>query len=96
MSDTNTFKLTIQNTDEMLFDGIVTRITSYNEVGRFDIYHMHANFISILIKELTVYNKNEIIKELKFEQAILKAKQDIINIYLGIEVLLLEDPAAKK
>jgi F0F1-type ATP synthase epsilon subunit len=85
-----TFKLTIQNTDETLFEGSVDRITSYNEIGRFDIYPMHANFISILNRELTAYNNHKRVKELKFEQAIMKVKQDVVNIFLGIEVLLLD------
>jgi len=85
-----TVKLTIQDTDNILFQGQADRITSYNEMGRFDIYPMHANFISIINKELAVYNNHQKIKELKFEQAVMKVKQDTVNIFLGIEVLLLD------
>lgn len=91
-----TFKVRIRDTDNILFDGEVERISSYNEVGPFDIYPMHANFISILRQEVALYNKKEKVKELKFEQAVLKVKQDVAHIFLGIEVLFMEDEPGKK
>jgi len=92
------FKVKIRDTDAILFEGEVTRISSFNEVGPFDVYPMHANFISILNKQVTLYNNHEKIKELPFEQAVLKVKQDVATIFLGIEVLDMGDqePASKK
>ena len=37
------------------------------------------------------YAKNEKVKEMKFEQAVLKVKQDTAHIFLGIEVLFLDN-----
>lgn len=85
-----TFKVKVRDTENTIYDGEVERISSYNEVGPFDIYPMHANFISILRQEVTLYNGNTKVKELKFEQAVLKVKQDSAQIFLGIEVLFLE------
>ncbi len=87
----NTFKVIIRDTENTIFDGQVERISSYNEVGAFDVYPMHANFISILRQEVTLYNNHEKVKELKFEQAVLKVKADTAHIFLGIEVLFLVD-----
>ena len=81
----------VQDADSVLFEGEVDRISSFNEVGRFDIFPMHANFISIIQKELTLFKGHEKVKELKIEQAILKAKKDIVTIYLGIESLTLDE-----
>lgn len=86
-----TFRVTIKDTQGVIFDGNVDRISSYNEVGPFDIYPMHANFISILRQELALYSNREKIKELKFEQAILKVKQDKAKIFIGIEVLFVDE-----
>ena len=85
------FKVKVRNTEESLFEGDIDRISSFNEIGPFDIYPMHANFISILRQELTLYNNNQKVKELKFEQAVLKVKQDVAHIFLGIEVLFVDD-----
>ena len=87
----NTFKVIIRDTENTIFDGQVERISSYNEVGAFDVYPMHANFISILRQEVTLYSNHEKVKELKFEQAVLKVKADTAHIFLGIEVLFLVD-----
>ena len=78
----------VQDADAILFDGEVDRISSFNEVGRFDIFPMHANFISIIQKELTLFKGHEKVKELKIEQAVLKIKKDSVHIFLGIETLV--------
>jgi F0F1-type ATP synthase epsilon subunit len=94
MSDKKLIRVMVRNTEDILFDGDVDRITSFNEIGRFDVYPMHANFISIIEKELTLYNKHEKVKEIKLERAVMKVKQDIVNIYLGIEALLMGEEGA--
>jgi F0F1-type ATP synthase epsilon subunit len=97
MADKKLIKVQVLTTDETVFDGEVDRISSYNEVGAFDVYPLHANFISIIGKQLALYNKHEKVKELNFEKAVMKVKQDIVYIFLGIEVLFMDevDPSAK-
>lgn len=84
------FHVKVRDTEQLIYEGDVERISSYNEIGPFDIYPMHANFISILHQELSLYKDDKKVKELKFEQAVLKVKQDIAHIFLGIEVLFVE------
>jgi F0F1-type ATP synthase epsilon subunit len=84
-------KVIVRNTEDVLFDGPVDRISSFNEVGRFDVFPMHANFISIIQKELALYNDHKLVKEMKLEKAIMKVKQDEVNIFLGIESLAIDE-----
>lgn len=91
MSDKKLIKIQVLNTEQMLFEGEVDRISSFNEVGAFDVYPMHANFISIINKQLKLFNKHNVVKELSFEQAVMKVKQDIVSIFLGMEVLSFDD-----
>ena len=91
MSDQKLLNVRVRDTENILFEGQADRINSYNEVGPFDIYPMHANFISIIKKKLTIYLKKEVEKELTFEQAIMKVKKDVVHIYLGIEVFSIEE-----
>ncbi|SRR5260221_1840700 len=81
----------VRDAENILFEGEVDRISSFNEVGRFDVFSMHANFISIIRQELSLYKNNEKLKELKIEQAVLKVKQDTVHIFLGIETLMLDE-----
>lgn len=83
--------LKVRDADTILFEGEVDRISSFNEVGRFDVFPMHANFISIIQKELSLFKGHEKVKEIKIEQAILKIKQDSASIFLGIESLTLDE-----
>ncbi|HWY78769.1 MAG TPA: hypothetical protein VNW29_00255 [Candidatus Sulfotelmatobacter sp.] len=91
MGEQKVLQVKIRDTENILFEGEADRINSYNEVGAFDIYPMHANFISIIKAKLSIYLKREKIKEIEFEQAVLKVKKDMAHIYLGIEVFLIED-----
>lgn len=81
----------VRDAENIIFDGEVDRISSYNEVGRFDIYPRHANFISIILKQLTLYNNHKIVKDLKLEQAIMKVKNDQVEIFLGIDTIMIEE-----
>lgn len=96
MSDAKTFKVKVRDTENTLYEGDVERISSFNEMGPFDVYPMHANFISILRQELALYSDGKKVKELKFEQAVLKVKQDTAHIFLGIEVLFVESATTPK
>jgi F0F1-type ATP synthase epsilon subunit len=91
MSNHKQIKVVIRDTENIIFNGEVDRISSFNEVGRFDVYPMHANFISIINQEISLYNKNEKIKEIKIEQAVMKVKQDLVHIFLGIETLFIDE-----
>lgn len=86
----------VRDAESIIFDGEVDRISSYNEVGRFDIYPRHANFISIINKELILYNNRKIVKQLKLEQAVLKVKKDQVGIYLGIDTIMIDENISKK
>lgn len=81
----------VRDTKNVIFEGEVDRISSYNEVGRFDVFPMHANFISIIQQELVLYKGHEKVKEVKVEKAVMKVKADIVHIFLGIEALVIEE-----
>ena len=91
MTDKKPLKVKVRDTENVLFEGEIDRISSFNEIGPFDIYPMHANFISIINNKITLYNKKKVMKELTFEQAVMKVKKDDAHIYLGIEVFLIEN-----
>jgi F0F1-type ATP synthase epsilon subunit len=95
MSDKNLLKVTVRDSQSTLFQGEVERVSSFNDVGPFDLYPMHANFISILKRKLAFYKNNNKIKEIEIEQAIMKVKNDVVNIFLGIEEISLDEEIPK-
>ena len=91
MSDTKLLNVRVRDTEHILFEGEADRVNSFNEMGPFDIYPMHANFISIIKNKLSIYTQHQLIKELAFEQAVMKVKKDVVHIYLGIEVFSIDE-----
>lgn len=91
MSNSKLIKVKVRDTKDIIFEGDVDRISSFNEMGPFDVYPTHANFISIIRQELSFYSNRKIIKELKLERAVMKVKQDIVHIFLGIETFSLDE-----
>jgi hypothetical protein len=91
MSDKTFITIKVRDTQDILFEGKIDRISSYNEVGPFDVYPMHANFISIINNKVTLYSQKKVVKELTFEQAVMKVKKDIAHIYLGVEMFLIDE-----
>lgn len=75
----------IYDAQGLVFEGEVDRISSFNEVGAFDIYPMHANFISIIGKRLDLYKAGKVVKGFEVEKAILKVKKDQLIVFLGID-----------
>jgi F0F1-type ATP synthase epsilon subunit len=84
-------KVKVMDTNKVIYEGEVDRVSSYNEVGAFDVYPMHANFISIINKQMTFYSQRKKVYDLPFSRAVMKVKQDSISIFLGIEELVVEE-----
>jgi F0F1-type ATP synthase epsilon subunit len=72
----------MKNRESIIFDGQVNAISSYNDVGLFDVLPMHENFIS-LIKDKIILHSNNGNKEYKINGGVLKVKDDKVDIYLG-------------
>lgn len=85
MAIKKSLKVLIKDTQKIIFEGDAERVSSFNEVGSFDVLPMHANFISMINKELVIYKNKQRVKEVKVDQAIMKVKQDSVKVFLGIE-----------
>ncbi len=81
----NVFHLKIVAKDGILFEGDIQSLTSYNSKGRFDILAYHANFISIIYKSIKIVDVKGNAKEMNIEKALLRNKQNNLEIYLGID-----------
>lgn len=79
-----TLHLIIKNREVTIFDGEVSSLTSYNELGRFDILPQHANFISLIQKEIIYRDKDHKEKGLNLTNGIIKVEDNKIFVYVGI------------
>lgn len=77
-------QVVIRDRSGALFEGEADAVSSNNDKGPFDILPLHANFICIIHKGLTLHLKNKIVKGLSFGTGVLKVAQNKVEIYLGI------------
>jgi len=80
------FNLLVRSREGVVYQGKVDSITSYNEEGKFDILAEHANFISLIQKQLVIRQSGDD-KEItiNFDTALLRTRQNNVEVYLGFE-----------
>lgn len=78
-----TIHVIIKNKERIIFDGQVNAVSSFNDVGLFDILPLHENFIS-LVKQKIILHGNNGEKEFKINNGVLRVKEDKVDIYLGL------------
>lgn len=71
-------------TEKKNFESEAEAVSSQNQLGKFDILPGHANFITFIFNELTVYLKNKEKVSLQFERGILEVSENEVNIFLGL------------
>ena len=73
----------IKDRGRIYFDGEANAVTTYNEMGIFDVLPMHENFISLIKKKIVIHDEvNQ--RELEIDSGLLKTTGDKVNIYLGV------------
>jgi F0F1-type ATP synthase epsilon subunit len=74
----------IKNKETVFFEGDATALSSFNDIGLFDVLPMHENFISLIRDKVILHLNEKEQKEFKIRNGILKVKNNNVNIYLGL------------
>lgn len=74
----------IKDRGNVFFDGEADAVSTYNELGLFDVLPMHENFISLIKNKIVIHQDGKVQKEIKIESGLLKSRGDKVNIYLGV------------
>lgn len=85
----------VRNPDVILFSGTAVAVSSKNSVGPLDILPQHENFISLLTDKIVVHQGKNQKQEIANQSAIVKAKSNKIDIFLGVETLIEPIPQAR-
>ena len=78
-----TLHVIVKDKNGVTAEGDYTAVTTYNEVGLFDILPFHTNFIT-LIKTKLILRKGAENKEIKVGTGLLRVQNGMVNIYLGL------------
>lgn len=79
------FKLRIVSKEGVVYDGEAFSITSYNESGRFDVLSQHANFISLISREITLRDLGGKVRKILIKSALLRVRENNVEIYIGFD-----------
>jgi len=69
---------------EIFFEGEAKSVSSYNELGEFDILPRHTNFITLISKNLTIIKPDNEKLNYQFERGVLEVNKNKVNIFLGL------------
>lgn len=80
-----TFHLTVRSRDGKLYEADVLSLSSYNEQGKFDVLSQHANFISLITRELALKEADGTDKSINIDNALLRVRENRVEVYVGVE-----------
>lgn len=80
------FVLTVYNQQGLIFSGEVAALSTNNEVGPLSILPGHANFISIITDQLTVFPESNQPQEIELDRGVLRVFENDVQIYVGVEL----------
>ncbi len=83
--DSDKISLIIKTREKVVFEGNVKAISSFNQVGPFDVLPAHANFISLIEKSIILHNPDGTKREIKIDIALMRVVENKVEIYLGIK-----------
>jgi F0F1-type ATP synthase epsilon subunit len=76
--------VTIKSRKELIFEGKAYSVTSYNEIGFFDVLPFHTNFVT-LIRDFVVIDKGlPTEKSVQLEKGIVTVISNTVKVYVGI------------
>lgn len=94
--DTPTLQVRIITPKKTLFEGEAFAVSSKNSNGKFDILPRHTNFITYIEKNpIEVRSQDKQVTKYNFNQAIIYASQDKVNIYAEPQQLIAENEENK-
>jgi len=80
-------QVTVKNPQSLVFQGPAAAISSFNEQGPLDILPFHANFISLIKKEIIVYETRQKPLNIPIDQGIIKVFENIVDIFIGMQTI---------
>ena len=76
--------VTVRDRNMLMFQGQVEAVSSFNDMGPFDILPRHANFISLIKEAVILYVSEKEEKRIEITSGIIKVKENNVEVYLGI------------
>lgn len=77
-------EVAIRKRNGALYIGRGKRISSFNDVGPFDIYPKHTNFVSVVKQRLEIEVESGTPLVFSIDRGILRVRENKVEIYIGV------------
>ncbi len=82
--DDNFFSVIVRSRDGTIFEGECVSVTAFNKLGKFDVLAHHANFISLILKELILVTVEGETRSIPVTGGLCRVKGNKVEIFLGV------------
>ena len=74
----------VRDRNTLIFQGQVEAVSSFNDMGPFDVLPRHANFISLIKQAIILHLMDKTEKRIEVTSGVMKVRENNVEIYLGI------------
>lgn len=79
--------VTIRSRQGLAYEGELASISSYNQVGAFDILPQHINFVSMITKKVILRRADGKIDEINVDKGVLIVESNKVRVFIGVGTL---------
>lgn len=80
-----TLSVVVRARNAEYYNGKAAAVSSINKKGAFDILPRHTHFITLIQNSVTIYKNDGTTQQFSFSNALLKIKDDLVEIYIGLD-----------
>jgi F0F1-type ATP synthase epsilon subunit len=84
MSNKKLLSVEVRSRQGVVYEGELYAVTSYNQVGVFDILPEHSNFVSMISKKVILRRVDGRNEEINLEKGVIMVQRNNVKVFLGV------------
>lgn len=76
--------VTVRSRRGLTFEGELAAVSSYNQMGMFDVLPEHINFVSMISKRLILHKADGKKEEIHVEKGVIMVEQNRVQVFIGV------------
>lgn len=76
--------VTVRSRQGLAYEGELAAVSSFNQVGAFDILPQHTNFVSMITKKIILHRFDGKTEEINLDKGMLKAEVNRVQVFIGV------------
>ncbi len=80
----NRLFVTVRTRRGLTFEGELFAVSSFNQVGAFDVLPDHSNFVSMIAKRLILHKPDGRKEELNVDKGVIMVEKNRVQVFIGI------------